>query len=181
MPDLITHVAAAHLIRRPFERSGRDAENRRYRVLFYLGTILPDVTSRAVNIAFPSSMKWTLALHTPAGALVLIGILALLFEPGMRKRAFGNLTAGAFLHFLLDTFQTSSTPVFFWLFPFSWADCGLNWVDPGDLIPWIPVWLAGIGFLELVLYLRRRRESASHPVEKPPLESGSGQRKSRPA
>jgi hypothetical protein len=156
MPDLVTHLAVNHLLRRPLEWRGKVSNARAFRTLFYLGAILPDITSRAINIAFPSTMKWTLALHTPAGALVLIGIMTFLFESGIRKNVFWNLAAGAGLHFLLDTFQTSSTAVFFWLFPFSWADCGLYLIDPGDFIPWIPVWLALIGVVECAARFRSR-------------------------
>lgn len=156
MPDLITHMVFSHILRRPVELKGRLRSGPALRVLFYLGTLLPDIASRAVNIVFPDSIEWTLALHTPAGALVMIGLLVLLFEPGLRKSAFLNLSAGMLLHFLLDTFQSTSTAVFFWLFPFSWTDCGLYCFDPGDLIPLIPLWLTIIAGLEIFLLIRKR-------------------------
>lgn len=159
MPDLITHMAFNHILRRSAEVKEAQWAAPHLRVLFYLGTLLPDISSRALNIAFPDSIQWTLALHTPAGSLCLIAIMAMFFEPKLRKAAFINLSAGMLLHYLLDTFQSTSTAVFFWLFPFSWLDCGLYLFDPGDLIPLIPVWLLSIVLLELSLYFIKRRKA----------------------
>lgn len=161
MPDLITHVAISHLVKRPWDRAHPGPNTLAFRILFYFGTILPDIFSRALNISFPSTLKWTLALHTPAGTLLCCVILALLFEPSIRKSAFLNLTGGAVLHYLLDTFQYAATPVFFWGFPFSWADSSLHIVDAGDIVLFSPVWVFCVFLMEIVFCLLRRRQQSS--------------------
>lgn len=148
MPDLITHVAVSHLVKRPWDKACSLEHAAAFRILFYFGTILPDITSRALNIAFPSTLKWTLALHTPAGSLLCCIALALLFEPEIRKRAFLNLTGGAALHYFLDTLQYATTPVFFWGFPFTWADSSLHILDAGDIVLFSPVWVFLVVLLE---------------------------------
>ena len=43
MPDLITHLAFSHLVIRGFEWLKKETAFTPFRVLFYAGTILPDV------------------------------------------------------------------------------------------------------------------------------------------
>ncbi|NQT27217.1 hypothetical protein HQ585_17815 [candidate division KSB1 bacterium] len=160
MPDLITHVAISHLIKRPWDRAHPGTHANAFCILFYFGTILPDITSRALNIAFPSTLKWTLALHTPAGTLLCCIILTLLFESSIRKRAFLNLMGGASLHYLLDTFQYATTPVFFWGFPFSWADSSLHILDAGDIVLFSPVWVFFVVLMEIIFYLFHYKQPA---------------------
>jgi len=156
MPDLITHVAISHLVRRPWERIHPSKKTGAFRVLFYFGTILPDITSRALNIAFPSTVKWTLALHTPAGSLLCCIIIAFLFESSIRKSVFLNLIGGTALHYLLDTFQYVTTPVFFWGFPFTWADCSLHILDANDIVLFSPIWILLVVIMELFYYIRSK-------------------------
>jgi hypothetical protein len=63
MPDLITHTAVAHLIRRPFESVNPSDDPAQMRILFLVGVMLPDLMSRpwyilspAVQIASPSTL-----------------------------------------------------------------------------------------------------------------------------
>ena len=153
MPDLITHVAISHLVKRPWDRIRPSENSGALRLLFYFGTILPDLTSRALNIAFPSTVKWTLALHTPVGSLLTCILIALLFESSIRKSVFFNLIGGAALHYLLDTFQYAVTPVFFWGFPFTWADSSLHLLDAGDIVLFSPVWVILVVLMEIYFYI----------------------------
>jgi len=161
MPDLVTHLAVNHLLRNLTEIR-QESCSAPERVLFYAGTLLPDVTSRSIAILFPASITWTLAFHTPAGSIILAVLFSQFMKSGTRNRSFCNIAAGSLLHYLLDTFQKTSTPVFFWLFPFSWKDCGIPLFDPGDLIPWIPVWLVILLVWEgLRIFVKSKRPAAN--------------------
>jgi hypothetical protein len=159
MPDLLTHTAAAHLIIRPLGLRFRDRWPAHVRLLFYFGAMLPDLLTRPWYIILPSTHDWTSAFHTPAGLLLVSALLALAFEPSLRKPAFGMLLSGGFLHFFMDSFQKQLVGGHFWLFPFSWHSWGfgLAWAD--ELIPFIPVWLAAALLMEgWVLWKTKRKQ-----------------------
>jgi hypothetical protein len=159
MPDLITHVAIAHLIRRPLEIRRKDSLSVPLRILFYIGTIFPDILTRPWYILFPASHDWTFPLHTPIGALLACGLLALLFEPAIRKRAFAFLTAGAGLHFLLDIFQKQTVGGYTLLFPVSWKQFTLGLFRPRQFMTAIPLWIGLVVLLEIGMHLFRKRAS----------------------
>jgi len=105
MPDLITHVAFTHLVKRPFELKGNENNIFSFRVILYLGAILPDITTRPWYIVFPATKSWTASLHTPFSAILCCALLSLFFHPGIRKKVFLYLLLGVILHFFLDTFS----------------------------------------------------------------------------
>ncbi len=150
MPDLVTHAAAAYFITRP-------SRFRDLRVLFYLGTILPDLLSRPLHILWPHLHLYTIAAHTPLFMLIFCLLLSELFPPSMRRAVFGYSFAGAALHFALDLFQRHLGDGYYWLFPFSWRSFELGWLWPETSIRFIPIWLALILILELFLQLGKRR------------------------
>ena len=156
MPDLITHTAVAHLLRRPFERPS-DPDAGATRTLFYLGTILPDILTRPWYILIPATHDWTMAFHTPVGALLACGLLALLFEPPLRKKAFLWLGGGSLLHFFLDGFQKQVVGNSTWLFPLTWNDYGYGIAWSGEIMRLIPLWLALVVVMEIILFLRRKK------------------------
>jgi hypothetical protein len=159
MPDLVTHAAIAHLIRRPFDFVESAGAVPSLRILFYLGTILPDILTRPWYILFPVTHDWTLPFHTPAGALAACGLLALLFEPGLQKKAFWLLAAGSILHFILDGFQKQIIGNNFWLYPFTWKDFGYGVIWAGEIMRYIPYWLGLVVILEIgmAVYHRARK------------------------
>ena len=150
MPDLITHVALAHVIKRPFDLKKSHTP---FRALLYLGTILPDVLSRPFYILFPNTYDQIVFFHTPVGMLLTISLLVLFFEPAIRKGAFINLTAGAGLHFLLDAFQIQTSGNNYWLFPFTYTNFGYGLFQAGDLIPFIPLWIGLVAAMEVGIYI----------------------------
>ena len=157
MPDLITHVAFTHLVKRPFELRGNDNNIFPFRVLLYLGTIIPDILTRPWYIIFPATKSWTACLHTPFCALIFCGLLTLFFDTVIQKRVFLNLSAGVLLHFLLDFFQSHIIGTNYWLFPFSWKHVGYGLFSPGDIIPLIPLWLVIILIVEITIYWFRNK------------------------
>jgi hypothetical protein len=160
MPDLVTHTAVAHLIRRPFDLKKAPAKAPSLLILFYLGTILPDILTRPWYILFPATHDWTLPFHTPAGALVACGLLALLFKPGYQKKAFSLLGAGSILHLVLDGFQKQIIGNNFWLYPFTWKDFGYGVIWPGEIMKYIPCWIVAVILLEIgIAFYRRARKT----------------------
>ena len=157
MPDLITHVALSHLVRRPFDRRASQGKILPLRPLFYLGTILPDILTRPWYILFPITHDWTLCLHTPLGMLLFTGILALFFESSLRKRAFINLSTGVGCHFLLDALQKQVTGNNFWLFPFSWKSVEYGIAYAEDYLDLIPLWIGMIGIMEAGIYIWKKK------------------------
>jgi len=157
MPDLITHVAFCYFLKRPYDLIKRQSVNSNLRVLFYLGTILPDILTRPLYILFPSTHDYIIYFHTPAVMFLVCGLVALLFSRSLWKRVFLNLISGAGLHFLLDSFQYQIYGNNYWLFPFSWKSIGIGLFYPANMIKHIPIFIAMIVFLELILFLIKKK------------------------
>lgn len=157
MPDLITHLFFSHLFKRPFELFQKDRHILPFRLLLYLGTILPDILTRPWYIIFPATKQWTACLHTPLCAILFCLLLSQLFDPAIQKKVFINLATGTVLHFLLDAFQFQIIDSYFWLFPFSWKNVGYGLFNAGDLIPFIPLWILLIIILETIIYFLKHK------------------------
>jgi hypothetical protein len=150
MPDLVTHSFAAWLLVRP-ERW------RKIRLLFFLGTFLPDIVSRPIYILFPQLNGYSLAMHTPI-FIFLCGLLAAEFmAPNLRHGARLAVSAGIILHFALDVMQRHLGSGYYWLFPFSWKSYELAWYWPEQTIRWVPLWFGLMLSGEIYLYLRQKR------------------------
>jgi hypothetical protein len=159
MPDLITHTAIAHLIRRPFESGNPSKNPAQTRILFLVGVMLPDLMSRPWYILFPAVHDWVVAFHTPAGMLAACAAASLLFERCMRRKAFLWLFLGTVLHFAADGLQKQVTGNNFWLFPFSWKNFGIGLFWAGDAIPFVPVWIVLVLGMELYFSTRRAKRA----------------------
>lgn len=160
MPDLITHVAVSHLIKRPFELRYTEKQMVPFRILFYLGIVLPDILTRPWYILFPVTEDWTVFFHTPLGMLLIISLISLFLEPSLRRKAFINLSAGVGFHFLLDALQKQVTGNNYWLFPFSWKNFGygIMWAD--EFMDLIPVWIGLVVLMEFGVYFLRKRNKS---------------------
>lgn len=132
MPDLLTHVLAAHVIGRPF-RSAYGL------VLMYTGTMLPDLLSRPFYILFPYTHEWTIPFHTPVGSILVAWFCSTFMQPDLRRSTFLYLTAGSGLHYLLDTFQMHLGDGNFWLFPFSWKAVEIGLFRPHEVLTILPL------------------------------------------
>ena len=103
MPDLFAHFASAYL-------PSRYQRLRQYDALLVFGAVLPDLLARIPIIIF---VRWLelpvvyffLALHTPIGVILTCYLLSFLFERSIRFKSFLALTAGSFLHLVLDLMQ----------------------------------------------------------------------------
>lgn len=157
MPDLCTHFLTAHVLKRGPDFFSSKTSPIHPRIVFYMGTLLPDLLSRPWYILFPPLKDWVIAMHTPMGALLAFAILSYFFEPGFRRSVFLNLCGGGALHFLLDAFQKQILGNNFWLFPFSWKDFGFDVFWAGDVIPFVPLWIFLFIVIEMLYFIRTRR------------------------
>lgn len=99
--------------------------------LVVVGSILPDLVKiNHIPLYFRGDLQSVLnPFHTPAGALLVGGILALFFSDSLR--AFLALAIGIATHFLLDFFLIGATKGIQFLFPFSWQYWRFNEIMVG--------------------------------------------------
>jgi len=160
LPDLITHTAVAYLASRPRSFA-------RYRAVFYLGTILPDLISRPLYIIKPELFVYAAAIHTPVFLIVSCLLLAELFAEKLRSGVRLFLLAGVGLHLCLDLLQRHVASGYFWLFPFSWQsfEVGLFW--PETPLSLAPLWIGSVLLTEVIIRLRKLKvKSGSTPEPK---------------
>ena len=145
MPDLVTHLSVGYLVRQGTKRIEQMV------ALFYLGTILPDVLTRPVNILQPRLYWLVMPLHTPLALTLVCLLLSYLFAETVRREVFLTLLFGVYLHLFLDLFQKSIGPAYPWLFPFSWRSFQIGLFWPEDSLVLLPVW----GLLGILLVVKK--------------------------
>lgn len=147
MPDLITHSAFSYMV-------SRSSRFDRFRIIFYLGTVLPDVLSRPIYIINPFWYPYSVAVHTPVFLTLFCLLAAEFFKADLRRSVRLYLLAGVYVHFLLDFFQRHIEAGYLWFFPFSWSsyEIGLFWPETPLMLT--PVWLLGVALAEMIRYLR---------------------------
>ncbi|MDP8214135.1 MAG: metal-dependent hydrolase [Candidatus Euphemobacter frigidus] len=131
MPDLVTHVAGAYLVKRGVKIT-------RYAALFYLGAMLPDLASRPLHIIWPRTLLASQAFHSPVGVFLICWLVSLFFRVDQRKRVFFLLIAGSFLHLVMDSGQKQLEGGYLWFFPFSMKTCSLGLFWPEDSVRFLP-------------------------------------------
>jgi len=148
MPDLVTHLSIAYLLK-------RWTTVLEYSAVFYLGTILPDILTRSFYILFPNTYWVVLPLHAPIPLFFVCCLITYLFDEKLRKGVLMSLASGVFLHLVLDFFQKHIEPEFLLLFPFSWKafELGLFWAE--DSLYTIPFWI----FLILIVEFTSRSKN----------------------
>jgi len=140
MPDLMTHLTAAYLIKRA-------VSPRKHVLSFVAGATLPDLVSYIPLFAVGACMSLQRAglvdlqgvthwfsdlpylfapLHGIVPFFLLCWILVLFFPEEGRKGTFVNLLLGAGLHFLMDLAQESHNPTGYLLFPLSGKSFSLH-------------------------------------------------------
>ena len=134
MPDLVTHLCVAQIVRRTFRLSLFS--------VFALGSILPDLLSRPFHIIFPSTYWYVAPFHAPVVCLLYCVLFSLLFARGIRKTCFLLLSGGVALHLALDLMQKQLEPKYFWLFPFFWKSWWVGFFWPEQALFFLPVTIA---------------------------------------
>lgn len=151
MADLLVHFASAFAAGRPL-RDGR------LRSIVYVGVCLPDLLYKGL-LYLGGAPNWLAEpTHSPLGLVAFCFAAALLFEEEWRRRAFGALLGGAYLHVLFDLGKNYlGSGVIVWAFPFSMQAVELGRYYPEDSVYLMVPSLAVIGLIELASRLRARR------------------------
>jgi len=179
MPDLMTHMTAAYLVKRA-------VSPRRHMLSFVAGATLPDLVSYvplfAVGIGMslqrigllqaPGLPPWLGRLpclfapfHGILPFFLLCWMAALFFPRESRRGVFLNLVLGAALHFVMDLGQVSHNPVGYLLYPLSHKSFSLEWFGSESSLVAAPV-LAALAAAVLAhdgLRARRRKLKISGP------------------
>ena len=142
MPDLLTHFAVAYIT----TRTSRFA---RFRVIFYVGAILPDILTRPFYILLPKLSPYSVGLHTPLFMAIFCIFFAELFEKGIRSDIRTYLFAGVGLHFFLDLLQKPIIDGYYWFFPFSWKTYSIGLFSPHEFLYFVPFWIILIIIIEI--------------------------------
>ena len=131
MPELITHIAGAYLVKKGFRIT-------KFLVFFYLGAMLPDLVSRPLHIIWPQTLLASQAFHSPMGVFLICWLISLFFREDQRKTIFFLLLSGSILHLLMDAGQMHLIGGYIWFFPFSMKtfSAGLFW--PEDSLRVLP-------------------------------------------
>jgi hypothetical protein len=154
MADLLVHFASAFAAGRPL-RDGR------MRSIVYVGVCLPDLLYKTLLYCGGAPNALCEPTHSPLGLIPFCFAAALLFEEEWRRRAFGALLGGAYLHLLLDLGKNYlGSGVIVWAFPFSMQAVELGWYYPEDSVFLMLPALALIGFLELASRISARRPAS---------------------
>ncbi len=149
MADLLTHVAIAHLAARP--------AGPRERALVLAGATLPDLLYKGFYFFAGSPTWYCEPTHSPLVVPIFCAMIALLFEPALRRKAFACLLVGAWLHILVDLGKSyMGHGVILWAFPFSMDRVELGWYSPYETLWLMAASAALIAITELVARALRR-------------------------
>jgi membrane-bound metal-dependent hydrolase YbcI (DUF457 family) len=160
MPDLLTHLAAAHIVRRTGEISRCRVYRSQDYTMFYLGSILPDLIVRPLSILFDNqSVYWFFSpTHFPLVLVLMSYVIVMFFKESSRKKFFLLLMLGNGLHCVLDVLQKNiALEGYYWFFPFSWKTFSLQLFWPSDSILAIPFLLVIIVVLEIFFFRKSNK------------------------
>jgi hypothetical protein len=153
MPDWFTHSLIGWI-------TGKTT--RQDVALVVIGSLIPDLVK--INLAFTwlgsNDYQFFDPLHTPIGAFLVAGIIALFF-PDIRK-AFVPLGIGVSTHFILDFFLVHAHEGMKLLFPFSWGEWQVYLIRSDDYRMTIVAVL--VAFLVYGIYwtAARRKKQRTH-------------------
>ena len=150
MADLLVHFATGFA-------GGRLLRDGRSRAILYMGVCFPDFLYKALLYVAGSTTWVCEPSHTQLGLAVFCYAAALLFEEPWRKRAFGLLLAGSYLHLLIDLGKNyQGMGVILWAFPFSMDAVELGWYYPEETLYFMAPALLLAGLIELASRIRSR-------------------------
>ena len=158
MADLFVHYTCAHVL-------GRPLPDPRRRLLFAIGNCLPDILFKGLLYLTASPTWYVEPTHSPVMLAVACFAIAFLFEPVLRRAAWGLLFAGSLCHLLVDLGKGyMGTGVIPWAYPFSMRRAELGWylTDESPLAwPWC---VAAIAAAEVAWRAWRRRAGKAGPT-----------------
>jgi len=151
VPDLISHCLANRIF--------AQGKLKKYLLFFLIGTILPDVLTRAPLFFLSNCYRcnWFIGvLHSPIPSILAAALICLLFID--KKPVFFAVLSGIALHLFFDAFQKHLVGGYYWLYPFSFwtGEWGLFW--PETSIKFIPFLLfASIAVYGAELYWKGKK------------------------
>jgi hypothetical protein len=129
--------------------------------LLLLGSVLPDVNKISLVFQWVGNLRmetFFLPLHTPFGALLLAGGIALFFKD--LPKAFLSLGVGVGAHFCLDVLLVEvggGEPL---LFPLSWQGWQLGVIPASDYNLWITLYVLIASFIVYIVYFISAKKKA---------------------
>jgi membrane-bound metal-dependent hydrolase YbcI (DUF457 family) len=132
MPDWLTHSLVGWI-------TGKTT--RQEVSVVVVGSLLPDLVKVDLLVPWYTSGFFE-PLHTPVGAVLVAGLVALLF-PDIR-RVFVLLLLGVCTHFILDFFLVHVQGSLKLLFPFSWEGWQYPLIRPEDYLITVVAVLAAL-------------------------------------
>jgi len=154
MPDWLTHSLIGWITGKTTKQDI---------ALVVIGSLIPDLVK--INLLFTwlhiADHQFFEPLHTPIGALLVTGIVALCFQEP--KKAVLPLGIGVLTHFTLDFFLVHTQPVLRLLFPFSWDGWQVSLIRSDDYMVTIVAVLAALFIYGLYwIAARRKKQQAVH-------------------
>ena len=154
MPDWLTHTLAGWITGKVIKMEVG---------LVVIGSLIPDIMK--ISLAFQwfgLNLDNVLApIHTPAGAFLIGGILALFFEDA--KKTFIPLGVGITTHFILDFFLFPTSGGMKLLFPFSWEGWQYGAISSGDYR--VTIIAVFVGILVYIIYLYHDKRKLKKRIE----------------
>jgi hypothetical protein len=151
MPDWFTHSLVGWIIGKTTKMDV---------ALVVIGTLIPDLVK--INLAFTwlglNDYQFFDPLHTPIGALLVAGIIAIFF-PDIRK-TFLALGIGVSTHFTLDFFLVHVHGGLKLLFPFSWQEWQVYLIRSDDYQMTIVIILAALLVFGVYWCHEKRKKSS---------------------
>lgn len=158
MPDLITHIAATHLIVRlpsVFRNRILNYYNN-YKSFIFLGAIFPDIISKPFQYISPRLYNFSLPLHSPFVVLITAYILTRFIYIKDKNTSFYTIAFFSVFHILLDNFQKGLNPGYQTFFPFSLKRYGFNLIS-SEIYIYIMIVLLFFSFIvEIYFYYKKR-------------------------
>ena len=127
--------------------------------LLVIGALIPDLTKLNLGFVWLGFKNYHLfePLHTPIGACLIAGIIALCFQEP--KKAFLPLGIGVLTHFILDFFLIHVHGGIQLLFPFSWEGWQIYVYRSDDYLVTVIAVLVALLVYAVSWYYEQRKKS----------------------
>jgi hypothetical protein len=150
MPDWLTHSVLGWITGKTTKQDV---------ALLVIGSLIPDLVK--ISLLFTwlgvNDVSFFEPLHTPLGALLIAGIIAVCFQEP--KKAVLPLGIGIITHFILDFFLVHTHPTLKLLFPFSWEEWQYSLIRSDDIRMTIVAILAALLVYTVSWWYEKRTKS----------------------
>ena len=150
MPDWLTHSLLGWITGKTTKQDV---------ALLVIGSLIPDLVKIALLFTWlgVNDVSFFEPLHTPIGAFLIAGIIALFFQEP--KKAVLPLSIGIITHFILDFFLVHTHPTLTLLFPFSWDNWQYSLIRSDDYRMTIVAILAALLVYAVFWWYEKRKKS----------------------